>query len=104
MRSLSLIRSIARSTGESCRTIRHRGFSKVRRRSHCHQTLVLTVGLICPGCGTSLPLLQHPGDALPELVECLRCDAFYPYDVEELQVLELWPVSPLQPLVLPIPA
>lgn len=93
---LSLTAAVAQSTGESRSTIRHRGFSRCRILSSVRRpNTSLAVGLICPGCGDELPLLQQPGDELPELAECDRCDACYPYDDEELQVLEAvaWPLS-----------
>lgn len=89
----SLIAAVAQSTGESRATIRQRGFSPLRVSAHQQfSPTSLAVGLICPGCGNELPLLQRPGDELPEFAECCRCDAFYPYDDEELQVLDAVPL------------
>ncbi len=105
---LSLTAAVAQSTGESRSTIRHRGFSRCRIAPRSlRRTTSLAVGLICPGCGEELPLLQQPGDELPELAECARCDACYPYDDEELQVLEAvaWPLSrPSVPEAVAVPA
>ncbi len=97
----SLIAAVSRTTGESCSTIRQRGFTRLKVHPHRHRSRTsLAVGLICPGCGEPLPLLQQPGDELPELAECLRCDAFYPYDNDELQVLDAIPLPLLeQPLI-----
>lgn len=96
----SLVAAVARTTGESCSTIRQRGFTRLRVHPQHSQHGSLAIGLICPGCGEPLPLLQQPGDELPELAECLRCDAFYPYDNDELQVLDAIPLPlPEQPLI-----
>lgn len=101
--STSLITAVARTTGETRSTIRQLGFSQLLLRPPQRSLKTsLAVGLICPGCGDELPLLQQPGDELPEFAECSRCDAFYPYGHEELQVLEAVPLQPVrEPLAIP---
>ena len=85
MTQSELCRAVSNATGETCRTIRARGFSLVELEpapTEQPQDLALE----CPGCGAEVPLAGRY-DELPELAECARCDAAFPFAISELQ----WP-------------
>ena len=82
MRQSELERAVARQTGETRQTIRQRGFSLLDDVEFPADHVGLT--LDCPGCGAVVPLSVGPSSTLPELAECGRCDAAYPYTAQEL--------------------
>lgn len=73
---------IARATGESLRTIRTQGFSRLKLAVPIAQP-VPQLCLACPGCGSDVPLSANDGE-LPKWAECERCDIAYPYRDEEV--------------------
>jgi len=75
---------VARATGESSHTLRRLGFSVLRLEVPlAPPPLAERLCLSCPGCGHDVPL-AGPGQALPELAECERCDIAYPYFDDEV--------------------
>jgi hypothetical protein len=78
-----LNRAVARATGESRGTIRDLGFTLVTQEAEPATEPTLAVD--CPGCGARLEL--DPSE--PGLVECLRCDAVYPYSDHEIYVTDI---------------
>jgi hypothetical protein len=76
--------AVARVTGESRHVIRRYGFSIVPEAPEPPTEVLLVVD--CPGCGARLDVddLSNP---LAEL-ECPRCDAVYPFMVDELYVAD----------------
>lgn len=76
--------AVARATGESRHLIRRYGFSIVPEEPK-PLTEVLLV-LDCPGCGARLDV-HDVSNPLGEL-ECPRCDAVYPFEVDELYVAD----------------
>ena len=76
--------AVARVTGESRHVIRRYGFSIVPEEP-VPPTEVLLV-LDCPGCGARLDVddVSNP----PGELECPRCDAVYPFAVDELYVAD----------------
>ena len=75
-------KAVARATGETRHVIRRYGFSLVPEEPEppIDPSLVLD----CPGCGIRLQA-NDVSDPLGEL-ECPRCDAVYPFAVDELYV------------------
>ena len=84
MTQSELCRAVSNVTGESCRTIRARGFSLVELDEHVTEE-PQELALECPGCGAEVPLAGRYNE-LPELAECARCDAAYPFAISELQL------------------
>src|SRR5689334_20704578 len=83
MTNCELNRCVARATGESPDTIRARGFSLLSEplpEPDHGESLCLD----CPACGAQVLLSKHGVLGLPELAECTRCDAAYPYEYDEL--------------------
>jgi len=86
MKHSAIERAVAQTTGESRRTIRRYGFSRVVEEPQPSVTEVY-LGLDCPGCGAEIALPMR-GSTLPELAECRRCDGAYPYKASELYLAE----------------
>jgi uncharacterized C2H2 Zn-finger protein len=76
-------RAVCRATGESRRLVRSYGFSLVEEDSQLIGDPSLT--LDCPGCGA---LLDAAKASTGRFIECPRCDAVYPYALDEIYVLE----------------
>jgi hypothetical protein len=85
-----LNRAVARATGESHGTIRDLGFTLVTEETEPATEPTLAVD--CPGCGARLEV--HSCDPRRGQVECPRCDAVYPYSVQEIYVSDT-PGTPL---------
>jgi hypothetical protein len=85
-------RAVCRATGESRETIRRYGFQLVEPPSEW--PVDLSLALDCPGCGALIDASNRPLTAL-EFVECPRCDAVYPFTVDEVYVAE-GAVTPLR--------
>jgi hypothetical protein len=79
-----LERAVARVTGESRHVIRRYGFSIVPEEPEPPTEVSLV--LDCPGCGARLDV-DDVSNPLGEL-ECPRCDAVYPFAVDELYVAD----------------
>jgi hypothetical protein len=79
-----LERAVARATGESRHVIRRYGFSIVPEEPQPPTDVLLV--LDCPGCGARLDV-DDVSNPLGEL-ECPRCDAVYPFAVDELYVAD----------------
>jgi hypothetical protein len=77
-------RAVARATGESRRLIRRYGFSLAPEEAEPGTNPMLA--LDCPGCGAALNVndIAH----LPSELECARCDAVYPFSIDELYVVD----------------
>jgi len=78
-------RAVCRATGETRRTIRSYGFSKLNEEpiSADHPLLILD----CPGCGASLDATNASTGAL-RFIGCPRCDAVYPFGIQEIYVAD----------------
>jgi hypothetical protein len=76
-----LERAVSRATGDSRRTVRSYGFSLLPEEPEPSSDPLLL--LDCPGCGTQL---EAASDPTGEFIECHRCDAVYPFAVDELYV------------------
>lgn len=72
MTPMPLDHAVARSTGESLRTVRRLGFQG--RKSAVMEPEDLTLALDCPFCGRTCAL---PLDATSQLAECDRCDVVF---------------------------
>jgi hypothetical protein len=79
-----LNRAVARATGESRGTIREFGFSLASQEPP--PPTVPTLAVDCPGCGA--PLEIDSTEPARGLIECSRCDAFYPYADHEIYVTD----------------
>ena len=90
MKQTEIDRAVARTTGESRRTIAGRGFSLDRPVPPTPASL--EVGLDCPGCGHAVPLDSAASTDSWREAECGRCDAVYDVAPDELTVLERQPV------------
>jgi hypothetical protein len=84
MTNSEIEQAVARATGESRHVISRYGFSLVP--DQCEHETDVSLALDCPGCGARLdvadvsqPLTEH---------ECGRCDAVYPFTVNELYVAD----------------
>jgi len=71
-------RTIARSTGESLRTIRRVGFGLIRRSQNDLEPEDLQLKIDCPFCGHSCSL-PSSDVGLPQLAECDPCDLDFDY-------------------------
>jgi len=78
-------RAVSRATGETRRTIRSYGFSLISDEAVCPDDPLLV--LDCPGCGASLDA-ANASTGVFKFVECPRCDAVYPFAVDEIYVVE----------------
>lgn len=83
MTQSELERAVCRATGESRQTIRRYGFGLLedQAESLVDPSLVLD----CPGCGAPLGAANLPPT---HFIECPRCDAVYPFTVDEIYVSE----------------
>ncbi len=86
MKQTEIDRAVARTTGESRRTIAGRGFSLDRPSPPTAASL--EVGLDCPGCGHPVPLHSDTNTQPWNEAECERCDAVYDVAPGELTVIE----------------
>ena len=84
MTQSELCRAVSNVTGETCGTIRARGFSLVELEPDVPER-PQELSLECPGCGAEVSLAGRY-DQLPELAECVRCDAAFPFAISELQL------------------
>jgi hypothetical protein len=84
-------RAVCRATGETRRTIRSYGFNLQSEESESFDDLSLV--LDCPGCGAPLDAANASTGPF-KFIECFRCDAIYPFTVEEIYVSE-GPRAPL---------
>ena len=84
MTQCELERAVCRATGESRQTIRRYGFRLVEEQveSLADPSLVLD----CPGCGAPLGAVNP---STTHFIECARCDAVYPFTVDEIYVSEV---------------
>jgi hypothetical protein len=78
-------RAVCRTTGESRRLVRSYGFSLVEEDSQLSNDPSLT--LDCPGCGAPLDA-ANASTGILKFIECPRCDAVYPFALDEIYVLE----------------
>jgi hypothetical protein len=83
MTQSELERAVCRATGESRQTIRRYGFGLVE--AHPELFADPSLALDCPGCGAPLDAV-NVAIAPPEFIECPRCDALYPFTVDEIYV------------------
>src|SRR3989442_10492963 len=65
--------AVARSTGESLCTVRHRGFHVLSHQREDLEPEALQLAVDCPFCGASCALQASP-DGLPEAAGCDHCD------------------------------
>jgi hypothetical protein len=79
MTNSEIERAVARATGESRSVISRYGFSLVP--DECELQTDVSLAVDCPGCGVRLDV----AGPLTEF-ECGRCDAVYPFAVDELYV------------------
>ena len=79
-------RAVSRATGETRRTIRSYGFSLLNEEAVEAPSDPLLV-LDCPGCGAPLDA-ANASTGLLKFIECPRCDAVYPFTVDEIYVSE----------------
>jgi hypothetical protein len=91
MTQAQLDRTVARRTGESLRTIRHRGFHVQAGPPGDLEPEDLQLCVTCPFCGRSNPLPPGPG-GLPALAECEGCDVDFDY-----RPAEVYAVGPTTP-------
>ena len=84
MTQSELCRAVSNATGETRGTIRARGFSLVELDADVTEQ-PQDLSLECPGCGAEVSLAGRY-DQLPELAECMRCDAAFPFATSELQL------------------
>ena len=85
MTQAQLERAVARSTGESVQTVRHRGFriqNIVTPLSQLTDDLCLVVD--CPFCGRPVPYPGRAGDGSATLAECDRDDVYFEFDPAEV--------------------
>ena len=78
-------RAVCRVTGESRHLIRSYGFSLIDPQSASIADPALA--LDCPGCGASLDA-AHASSGPHRFIECPRCDAVYPFSIDEIYVAE----------------
>jgi hypothetical protein len=83
MTQSELERAVCRATGESRQTIRRYGFELVEKQSE--SIVAPTLAVDCPGCGTPLGAVNP---STIHFIECPRCDAVYPFTVDEIYVSE----------------
>ncbi len=78
MTQTQLDRAVARSTGESVRTVRHLGFGIQRPvPSPARPADDVCLVLDCPFCGRPVPYPGRAGDGSETLAECLTCDVYF---------------------------
>jgi hypothetical protein len=78
-------RAVSRATGETRRTIRSYGFGLMNEEPASCEDPLLVVD--CPGCGAPLDA-GKASTGVFKFVECPRCDAVYPFAVDELYVAD----------------
>jgi len=83
MTRTELEKAVARTLGESRKTVQRFGFSLLVEEPAPDPHVVID----CPGCGTCLDLTDR-SEPLPEFVACSQCDAVFPYAVDELYVAD----------------
>src|SRR5258708_39163454 len=84
MFSLDVPAAVAKATGEELRTIMHRGFGVVAKRSPIQDSDASCFWLDCPFCGKAVLLSAQGPDGLPEAAECERCDTVFDYSQDEV--------------------
>jgi hypothetical protein len=87
--------AVAKATGEDLRTIMHRGFGVVGKRSTpANDPGAYCLWLDCPFCGSPALLSAEGPERMPEIAECERCDTVFDYSnadvytADPLDVLE----------------
>jgi len=78
-------RAVSRATGETRRTIRSYGFSLLNEETDLANDPLLV--LDCPGCGAHLDAAKASTGVF-KFIDCPRCDAVYPFAVDELYVID----------------
>ena len=92
MTQAQLEHAVARSTGESVQTVRHRGFRiqhAIPPASRPADDLCLVVD--CPFCGRPVPYPARAGDGSATLAECDRDDVYFEFDPAEVYALAAGP-------------
>lgn len=84
MRQAEIERAVAGVTGESRRTIAQYGFHE-ESEIYGNQPMA-EIGMNCPGCGHCVLIDSDQLQNNHSEAECLVCDLFYPFEVDELQV------------------
>ena len=72
--------AVARRTGESIPTVRHRGFSLLTQNQHDLEPEEIVLHLDCPFCGRPV---AYPG-AASKLAACDHCDLDFDFSIEEV--------------------
>ena len=78
-------RALVRATGETRATIRRYGFALVPEEPDLPTDPSLVVD--CPGCGAPLDAASVSTGVF-KFIECRRCDAVYPFAVDEIYVAD----------------
>jgi hypothetical protein len=78
-----LDRLVARSTGESPRTIRRLGFQLQGRPGDGLEPEDLRLAIVCPFCGQPVPI-DPPANVPGALAECERCDVYFDYHANDV--------------------
>src|SRR5271166_2504706 len=88
MTQTQLDSQIARITGESLREIHVLGFSLVPDHHDDPELATVQLVLDCPFCRCPVPYPGLASDGSETMAECDRCDVYFPFDAEEIYVLE----------------
>jgi hypothetical protein len=72
--------AVARRTGESIKTVRHRGFGLLTESPRDLEPEEIVLRLDCPFCGRHV---AYPG-TVSQLAECDHCDLDFDFSIEEV--------------------
>ncbi len=89
--------AIARSTGESLRTVRRLGFAPQLISTPEPDPEDLALCLDCPFCRRQLVLVTSATEprTLPVVAECDPCDVYFDYRLDEIYAASPDPTAPL---------
>ena len=84
MTQTQLVSCVASATGESLRTVRARGFGLLAENADDLDPEDLRLVLDCPFCRTAVPYPGAARDGSLPMAECLDCDVYFPFAIEEV--------------------
>ena len=88
MTHAQLVLDVAGATGESAVTIKRRGFGLMATHSADLEPENLCLVLDCPFCGHPVAYPGAVSDGAQALAECLLCDVYFDFALEEVYATE----------------
>jgi hypothetical protein len=84
MTRAQLNHAVARITGESLRTVRHRGFGVLTKTPRDLEPEDIVLCVDCSFCGGPVPYRDQTREGTPALAECDHCDLEFEFALDEV--------------------